>query len=88
MAKKKQAVTVDPASIALLPGNTVTFAAKPKDFGRQAVKIESARGTWMGVPAVSGGEARQSYLIETGAGEITVTFYEDGKEYATGTFSV
>ena len=81
------AVTLDP-NLPLLPGRTVTFIASPRTFGRAAVKIVTARDTWMGVPSISGGFARQAKIIETGLGEITVTFYEDGEAYAEGTFSV
>lgn len=89
MAKKKsslESVSIDP-DMPLLPGRTATFSARQAE-GRAMVKIETNRETWMGQPSNSAGGARVSKIIETGHTDITVTFSEDGKEYAQGTFTV
>lgn len=81
-------VHLDPPNIKLIPGNSVSFWAETKGDGRQSVKVSTARDTWIGKPSVNGGVARTSKILETAHGEITVTFYEDGKAYASGKFPV
>lgn len=96
MAKKKAAetesdsdstVTLDPPSMPLLPGRTATFAARQAE-GLAMVTITTDKDTWTGQASNSAGGARISKIIETGHTEITVAFSEDGKEYASGTFTV
>ena len=81
-------VHLDPPSVALIPGNSVSFWAETKGEGRQSVKVSTARDVWIGKPSVNRGVARTSKILETAHGDITVTFYEDGKAYASGKFSV
>lgn len=78
-------VRLDP-DLALIPGNTATFVAEARD-GRVMAKIVTARDSWMVAASGGSGDARVSRILET-AGPISVTFYEDGKEYASGSWTV
>lgn len=82
----KGGVTLDPASIALLPGNTVSFVAEERE-GRVQAKIITGKDSWLVAASNGGGDARVSKILEV-AGEITVEFYEDGELYASGTWPV
>jgi len=83
---RKGDVRLDPQG-ALLPGNTVTFVADEGEGVVQA-KIITAKDSWLVAASNTAGGARVSKIIETGHGEITVEFYEDGKLYASGTWTV
>ncbi len=85
---KKGSVRIDP-NVALLPGNTVTFVAEARE-GLVMAKIITAKDSWLVKTStgVQANEERVSKIIETGHGEITVEFYEDGKKYASGTWPV
>ena len=65
----------------------VTFTARQ---GKDPVEAEIStnRETWRGRASNTAEGASISKLIETGHTDVTVTFYEDGKAYATGTFTV
>lgn len=87
-SKKNGGVRLDP-DLPLLPGNTVTFVAEGRE-GRTQAKIVTAKDSWLVATSTGaqGAEERVSKIIETGHGEITVEFYEDGKLYASGTWPV
>lgn len=84
--KTGSGVRIDP-NLPLLPGNSVSFVADAGDGVIQA-KIVTAKDSWLVAASTNGGYARVSKIIETGHGEITVEFYEDGKLYASGTWTV
>jgi archaellum component FlaF (FlaF/FlaG flagellin family) len=91
MAKKKNekptgVILADPA-MAILPGRTMTFSTTPPE-GRASVKIVTARQTKITTPSVSRERASVSHIVETGDDTIEVTFYDDGKAVATGTWDV
>lgn len=84
----KGGVVLDPASVALIPGNTVSFVAEDRpDATRIQAKIITSRETWMVATSRDSTNARVSKILEV-PGEITVEFYEDGKLYASGTWTV
>lgn len=94
MAKKKSAakpaaakggIRLDP-NLPLIPGNSVSFVAEERP-GRVMAKIITARETWMVAASNGGGDARVTKILETG-GDITVEFSEDGKLYASDTWTV
>lgn len=80
-------IRLDPANVALLPGNTVTFVAEGRE-GRTQAKIVTAKDSWLVATSSGQDEERVSKIIETGHGEISVEFFEDGKSYAKGTWPV
>lgn len=81
-------IRLDP-HLPLLPGNTVTFVAEGRE-GRTMAKISTARGSaWVATSTGrAANEERVSKIIESGHGDITVEFYEDGELYAFGTWPV
>ena len=72
-----------------IPGNTVTFYAKaPEDAGRLTAKIDGPRGPWFANLVEGGdGDLRVSKIIEV-PGTITVSFFNDGKQFAKGSWEV
>jgi len=84
--KSKGDVRLDP-NLPLVAGNTANFVARQAK-GVATAKVETDRGSWIGQVSNSPAGARISKIIETGHTELKVTFYEDGKEYASGTFPV
>jgi hypothetical protein len=81
-------VTLDPANTALIAGNTATFVAREAEGVPTVTIAINGVQNWAGVPSNSSNGARISKIIETGHSELTVTFSEDGTEYASGTFTV
>lgn len=79
-------VRLDPPSVRLVPGNSVTFVADEGD-GRVQAKITTARGSVLVTASNGHGDARVSKILETND-EIVVEFFDDGKKYASGTFKV
>ena len=78
-------VSLDP-NLPLIPGNAVSFVAEERP-GRVQAKIVTAKDSWLVAASNIGGDARVSKILEV-PGEITVEFYEDGKLYASGTWTV
>lgn len=81
-------VTLDPVNTALIAGNTATFVAREAEGVPTVTIAVNGVQNWAGVPSNSSNGARISKIIETGHSELTVTFSEDGTEYASGTFTV
>lgn len=81
-------VRIDP-NLPLIPGNSVTFVAEGRE-GRTMAKISTARGSdWVATSTgVAANEERVSKILESGHGDVTVEFYEDGELYASGTWPV
>ena len=86
--KDNSEVTLDPANTALIAGNTATFVAREAEGAPTVTIAVNGVHNWTGVPSNSSNGARISKIIETGHSELTVAFSEDGKEYASGTFTV
>lgn len=78
-------VRVDPP-LGILQGHVPTFVA-PEGKGRVMAKIITPRQTVWVVASNGNGDARVSKVME-GPGDVTVEFYDDGKLYASGTWSV
>lgn len=81
-----EAVTLTP-SLTLMPGNLATFTAR-RGEGVVTAQISTNFGTWTGPAANTPDNAIVSKLIETGHMFVTVQFFEDGTEFAAGTFTV
>lgn len=76
-------VHLDP-DLPLLPGNSGTFVARQAN-GQPSATLSTDRGEIRAIPSNTQSGARVSRIIET-YGAVTVTFFEDGKPYASGTF--
>jgi hypothetical protein len=83
---KRHDVTFTP-NLPMYPGNVVTFHTRQGKDDVEA-EITTNRETWRGKASNTGAGASVSKLIESGHATITVTFFEDGKQYATGTFKI
>lgn len=87
MPKKASAdVLITPTEVPPLPGNTVTFTA-PEAEGAATATITTNISSWTGA-ASNAGAASVSVQIDNRHEFITVDFYDDGKQYASGTLEL
>lgn len=91
MASKKKAKAQDTASVRidpalpLLVGNSVTFVADDRD-GRVMAKVVMGGFSVLTAPSRNDGEVRITRIIER-PGDVTVSFMENGKVYAEGSWT-